>query len=143
KLVRVVPTRSLQAGLAALVAFEPDAGAESAAAAMLDALETVATGAVTIASRDVQVNGCSVRKGKWLAREGGEPSADGETFQDGASAVLARLLAEPRGVVTLLAGKGAPPLDQLLEELEAAHPELELDVHEGGQPHYPLLLSAE
>ena len=57
--------------------------------------------------------------------------------------LLERLLAEPRDVLTLLRGEGAPPLTALLDELAEQHPELELDVHEGGQPHYPLLLSAE
>jgi len=42
-----------------------------------------------------------------------------------------------------LHGEGAPPLNGLVDELAAQHPELELDVHDGGQPHYPLLLSAE
>ena len=46
-------------------------------------------------------------------------------------------------MLTLLRGEGAPPLNRLLDELAERHPELELDVHEGGQPHYPLLLSAE
>ena len=46
-------------------------------------------------------------------------------------------------MLTLLRGEGAPSLNGLLDELAAQHPELELDVHEGGQPHYPLLLSAE
>jgi hypothetical protein len=46
-------------------------------------------------------------------------------------------------VLTMLAGEDAPPLDGLLDELGERHPELEIDVHEGGQPHYPLLLSAE
>jgi hypothetical protein len=46
-------------------------------------------------------------------------------------------------VVTLLTGEEPPPLDSLLAELEALHPNLELEVHAGGQPHYPLLLSAE
>jgi dihydroxyacetone kinase-like predicted kinase len=53
------------------------------------------------------------------------------------------MLAEPRGVLTLLTGEEPPPLDGLLSELESQHPEVELEVHEGGQPHYPLLLSAE
>ena len=53
------------------------------------------------------------------------------------------MLAEPRGVLTLLTGEDAPVLDGLLAELRSQHPELELDVHQGGQPHYPLLLAAE
>jgi dihydroxyacetone kinase-like predicted kinase len=46
-------------------------------------------------------------------------------------------------VLTLLTGAVDPDLAGLLERIEARYPELELDVHEGGQPHYPLLLSAE
>ena len=143
KRVRVVPTRSLQAGLAALVGFDPSLGAEENAAAMGEIVDTVATGAVTVASRDVQLNGVSVEKGKWLGLAEGEPVAGGESFDEVASVVLEKLLAEPRGVLTLLTGEEAPELDALLTKLGRDHPELELDVHQGGQPHYPLLLAAE
>jgi dihydroxyacetone kinase-like predicted kinase len=143
KKVRVVPTRSLQAGLAALIAFDPTRGAEENVAPMAEAVEAVATGAVTIASRDIQLNGVSVRKGKWLGLANGEPVAGGESFDEVVHAVLAQLLTEPRGILTLLTGEDPPSLDRLLTELESEHPELELDVHEGGQPHYPLLLAAE
>ena len=67
-------------------------------AAMQEAADGVATGAVTIASRDVQLNGVAVRKGKWLGLADGEPVAGGETFDEVAHAVLERLLVEPRGV---------------------------------------------
>ena len=143
KKVRVVPTRSLQAGLAALIAFDQSLGAEENAGPMAEAVEAIATGAVTIASRDIQLNGVSVHKGKWLGLANGEPVAGGESFDEVVHVVLARLLAEPRGILTLLTGEDPPSLDALLSELEAEHPELELDVHQGGQPHYPLLLAAE
>ncbi|HZP72404.1 MAG TPA: DAK2 domain-containing protein [Gaiellaceae bacterium] len=143
KLVRVVPTRSIQAGLAALVAFDATAGADSNAAAMGDAAAAVATGAVTIASRDVQLNGLAVRSGTWLGLADGEPAAGGEIFDDVAHAVLELLLREPRDVVTLLTGEEPPALDGLLARIRAEHPQLELEVHEGGQAHYQLLLAAE
>jgi uncharacterized protein len=143
KKVRVVPTRSLQAGLAALIAFDPSRGVEENVEPMADAVGAVVTGAVTIASRDIQLNGVSVRKGKWLGLANGEPVAGGESFDEVVHAVLAQLLAEPRGILTLLTGEDPPSLETLLSELEAEHPELELDVHQGGQPHYPLLLAAE
>jgi uncharacterized protein len=143
KPARVIATRSLQAGLAALVAFDAanDAGANDEQ--MRAAVESVATGAVTIASRDVQLNGVAVQKGKWLGLADGEPVVGGESFEEVARALLARLLAEPRGVLTFLTGDEPPALDALLAELASSHPELELDVHDGGQPHYPLLLAAE
>jgi uncharacterized protein len=143
KRVRVVPTRSLQAGLAALIAFDPSLGAAENVDPMAEAVDAVATGAVTIASRDIQLNGVSVRKGKWLGLANGEPVAGGESFDEVVQAVLEQLLAEPRGILTLLTGEDPPSLEALLSQLEAEHPELELDVHQGGQPHYPLLLAAE
>jgi dihydroxyacetone kinase-like predicted kinase len=141
--VRVVATRSIQAGLAAIVVFDAELDAGANAAAMAEVVETVATGAVTIASRDVQLNGVSVTSGRWLGLAEGEPIAGADSFDEAVRAVLARLLDEPRDVLTLLTGDGAPVLDGLLTELRAEHPELELDVHVGGQPHYPLLLAAE
>jgi hypothetical protein len=58
-------------------------------------------------------------------------------------AVIEHLLSEPRSVLTLLTGAEPPELDGLLDRIGAAHPEVEIEVHEGGQPHYPLLLGAE
>jgi uncharacterized protein len=143
KRVRVVPTTSLQAGLVAVVAFDPSLGAEENAKVLAAAVAQVATGAVTVASRDVQLNGISIRKGDWLGLADGEPVAGGETFDAVAQSVLAKLLDQPRGLLTLLTGDGAPLLDGLLAELAVSHPDLELEVHDGGQPHYPLLLAAE
>ena len=59
------------------------------------------------------------------------------------TAVVEQLLAEPRGLLTVLVGEDEPPLDGLLERIANAYPELEVDVQQGGQPHYHLLLSAE
>ena len=69
--------------------------------------------------------------------------AGGRDFAEVVLVVVTHLLAEPRGLLTLLTGAEPPPLDGLVERLRSAHPELEVEVHEGGQPHYPLLLGAE
>jgi uncharacterized protein len=143
KIVRVIPTRSIQAGLAALVSFDPMLGADENVGALQETLDSVVTGAVTIASRDVQLNGVAVQAGKWLGLAEGEAVGGGETFDEAARAVLETLLREPRGVLTLLTGADAPALDGLIAGLRASHPDVELDVHDGGQPHYPLLLAAE
>jgi len=110
---------------------------------MVEAAARVATGAVTTASRDVQLNGRAVGVGQYLGLLGDEPVAGGAEFEPVARAILDRLLAEPREVVTLLTGEEEPDLSRLLAELEQSNPELEIEVHEGGQPHYPLLVSAE
>jgi DAK2 domain fusion protein YloV len=143
KPVTVVPTDSLPAGLAAMLAFDPDSPSEENAAAMNEVLAEVKTGEVTIASRDVEMNGVSVRKGAWLGLADGKAVAGGADFDDVAAAVAERLLEEPRSVMTLLIGADEPELDSLLDRIQERHPDLELDVQAGGQPHYPLLLSAE
>jgi DAK2 domain fusion protein YloV len=143
KPVTVVPTDSLPAGLAAMLAFDPDRPATENEAAMNDVLDEVKTGEVTIASRDVDMNGVSVHKGAWLGLADGKAVAGGADFDDVAAAVAERLLEEPRSVMTLLTGADEPELDGLLERIQERHPDLELDVQAGGQPHYPLLLSAE
>jgi DAK2 domain fusion protein YloV len=143
KSAEVVATDSLPAGLAAMVAFDPDRDVAENASEMREILESVATGEVTIASRDVEMNGISIREGAYLGLAEGEAVAGGADFDEVAVAVVERLLAEPRGVLTLLTGKDEPDLTPLLERLGAEHPEVELDVQQGGQPHYPLLLGAE
>ncbi len=143
KPVRVVPTRSIPAGLAAMVAFDGARSAEENVAEMEEAVAGVATGAVTTASRDVQLNGVAVQKGAYLGLAEGEPVAGGPDFADVAASVVERLLAEPRGLLTILTGDGAPPVNGLVDSIAAGHPELEVDVQEGGQPHYHLLIAAE
>ena len=58
-------------------------------------------------------------------------------------AVVEQLLGGQRELLTLLVGEDGAPLDGLLERIAAAHPGIEVDVQDGGQPHYHLLLSAE
>jgi DAK2 domain fusion protein YloV len=141
--VEVVPSDSIQAGLAAMVAFTPGRSAAENAADMRKTLESVGTGEVTVASRDVELNGLSIREGEWLGLADGLPVAGGGDFDEVASTVVERLLAEPREILTLLTGPDAPELEQLLARVREQHPALELEVKTGGQPHYPLLLSAE
>jgi DAK2 domain fusion protein YloV len=143
KPVHVVATTSIPAGLAALVAFEPGRSAQENAAEMAESAARVATGAVTRASRDVQLNGRSVAGGEYLGLLNDEPLTGGADFDAVARTVLERLLAGPRDVLTLLVGADAPDLTNLVRSLRAANPELEVEVHAGGQPHYPLLISAE
>jgi uncharacterized protein len=143
KPVTVVRTNSIPAGLAAMVSFLPERSAADNAAEMSEVLDGVVTGEVTLASRDADLNGFSVREGRWLGLAGGEAVAVGEAFDEVAEQVAERLLVEPRMLMTLLSGADAPELDGLVERIRERHPELELEVQAGGQPHYPLLLSAE
>jgi dihydroxyacetone kinase-like predicted kinase len=127
----VLPTRTMQAGLSALVAFDAERPAAENLAEMRAAAEAVATGAV-------YENG-----GTWIGVADGTPVAEGSGFDEVAAAIVERLLAEPRSVLTVLTGVSPPPLDGLLAALAAAHPRVEVEVHEGGQRRFALLLGAE
>ena len=143
KPVRVIPSRSVPAGLAAIVRYLPSLDAAENEAAMLEALEQVATGEVTVASRDVELDGVAVRKGAWLGLADGTAVASSPDFDEVAGAVADRLLTDGREILTLLTGEDEPELDEFLQQVRERHPDVELDVQPGGQPHYPLLLSAE
>src|SRR6266511_3918172 len=141
RLLQTVP--DAPPALCEMVAFVGARDAETNAAAMEEAVASIATGAVTIASKDAQLNGVAIRKGNFLGLAGGEPVAQGKDFDEVAQAVFERLLTESRGFVTLLTGADRPDVRNLVAALERQHPGLELEVHDGGQPHYPLLVSAE
>jgi DAK2 domain fusion protein YloV len=141
--VDVVATTSIPAGLAAMVAFDGSRSAAENAEEMREAIASVATGEVTTASRDVQLDGLTIAKGNWLGLADGTPVAGGGDFADVAYKVVERLLAEPHELLTLLVGSDGAELDGLLERVTRAFPHVEIDVQEGGQPHYNLLLAAE
>ncbi|MDE3026235.1 MAG: hypothetical protein KGI93_11775, partial [Acidobacteriota bacterium] len=139
----VVASGSIPAGLAAMVAYDGTRPAAENAAEMREAVAAVATGEVTVASRDVALAGVDIRNGEWLGLADGTPVAGGSDFDDVAFAVVEKLVAGHHDLLTLLEGGDAPALDALVDRISAAHPDLDVDVQKGGQPHYALLLSAE
>jgi dihydroxyacetone kinase-like predicted kinase len=144
KNVRVLPSRSVQAGLAAITGFMSSTALEDNERAMLGELEGAATGEVTVASRTAVLDGVEIREGEFLglvddAAVVSDPDLDVVVHE-----VVDRVLADGQSVLTILTGEQAPALDGLLPAIKQRHPDLEvLDVHEGGQPHYPLLLVAQ
>jgi hypothetical protein len=143
KPARVVPSRSVQSGVAAMVRFVSTNSPEENEADMLDALASTVTGEVTVASRDTELDGVSIRMGAYLGLVQGAVVAADEDIQTVALQVAERLLAGNRGWLAVLVGADAPPVDGPLEAIRLAHPEVEVERYEGGQPHYPLLLVAE
>ena len=143
KPVYVVPTRSIQAGLTALLAYDPSLGAEENEAAMREAVASVSTAAVTTASRDVDLNGLRIHEGQYLGLLEDEPLVGGESFDEVAGAVVEALLAAPHDILTFLTGADSPPIDALVSLVEERHPDVEVDVQPGGQSHYHLLIAAE
>jgi hypothetical protein len=141
--VRVVPSRSVQAGLAAMGRYVPTNTPEQNEQVMLDVLASIATGEVTVASRDAELDGVQIRKGDFLGLVDETAVAAAEDMATVVQAVVSRVLAGEREWLAILTGEGAPPLDGLVAAVERDHPGIVIEVHAGGQPHYPLLLVAE
>jgi uncharacterized protein len=141
--VRVVPSRSVQAGFAAIVRYIPTNSPEQNEADMLDALASVVSGEVTVASRDAELDGVAIRKGAYLGIVEGTAITAGDDLEPVVLQVVERLVDGDRGWLGVLVGADAPAVDGLLDAIRRRHPGLEVERHEGGQPHYPLLLVAE
>ncbi len=144
KRVRVVPSRSVQAGLAAMTGFVSTHTIEENEQTMLGELEGAVTGEVTVAVRTATVDGIEIQEGEYLGLVEDRAVVSGSDLDVVVHEVVDRVLGGGQSVLTILTGEDAPALDGLLPAIEQRHPDLEvLDVHEGGQPHYPLLLVAQ
>jgi dihydroxyacetone kinase-like predicted kinase len=84
-----------------------------------------------------------VADGEFLGLVDGEPVASGKALELVATHVVARLVGDGADVLTVLVGDGAGESDGVVDAIRCAHPSLEVEVHEGGQPHYPLLFAVE
>ena len=143
KPVRVVPSRSVQAGFAAIARYIPTLSPAENEAAMLEALASVTTGEVTVASRDAKLDGITIHKGAFLGLVNDSAVVANDDFDTVVKDVVGRVLEGEREWLALLAGEDAPPLEELVAALQRDHPDVEIEPHDGGQPHYPLLLVAE
>jgi uncharacterized protein len=139
KHVRVVPSRSMQAGLAAAVALDPTRGAAENAEAMSEALAHVRTGAVTGAARDDAAAAPRFHRGDAVGFVDEELVAWGDVEKT-LEAVLAELSREAE-LVTLIEGDGAPLAGEQVAGL--APDGVELEYSRGGQPAYWWLIAAE
>jgi len=141
--VRVIPTRSLQSGLGALVAFDSSRPLDENVAEMEEAAAAVRAGSVARASRSATIGEVDVAEGEFLGLVDGEPVVSGEALEPVATDVVARLVGGGADVLTVLVGDGAGESEAVVDAIRVAHPSLEVEVHEGGQPHYPLLFAVE
>jgi DAK2 domain fusion protein YloV len=145
KLVRTVPTSGIVEGFAALLEYDPEAGAEANSAAMGDSARRVVAGEVTRAVRDGSGPTGPIRAGDYmgLSRDGIEVT--GETSVEASCGLLGKLLTDEHELVTLIEGEGATAGDtrRITEWLSEHRPDVVVEVHHGGQPLYPYLLSIE
>jgi len=146
KTVIVVPTRSMPEALAALVVYDPEADAAMNADEMGDAAESVATGEVTRAVRDTASDAGAITTGDWIGivRGDGIVSVNG-TLPGAATALLDHLVTAEREIVTVIEGQQATAsvTDALRAWLADERPDVQVEVHRGGQPLYPYLFGVE
>jgi DAK2 domain fusion protein YloV len=146
KTVRVVPTRSMPEGLAALMAYDPEADAPTNTTAMRLASAAVASGEVTRAVRSSHTDAGPVAEGDWMgiARGDGIVAVSADLIE-AVTALLGHLLSEERELVTVLTGIDADGETTASMEswLAEHHPAVEVEVHDGGQPLYPYLFGVE
>jgi hypothetical protein len=145
KPVGVVPTRSMQAGLSVMVAFDPHSSLDKNVAEMVEALSHVLTGEVTKAVRDSSIDGVDVKAGSYIGLVEGRVVAGTTDLADAARAVAEELLADDKELMTVLVGEGesSRAAAEAAERLREQFPDVEFEIHDGGQPLYPLLMAAE
>jgi uncharacterized protein len=145
KQVRLVPTRSVPQGIAALMGYVPDGDLDTVRAAMDRAQAGVETGELTRASRTVEINGVSTAEGDLIGLHNGVLAVSGQAMEPVMLALLAKMRAAERELVTLFHGAEVAPAEAaaMAAAVTAAYPNLAVDVHSGGQPHYHYILSLE
>ncbi len=142
----VVPTRSVPEAFAALFAVDPEAPLEQNVEAMTEALADVRTGEVTTAIRDSKdAHDNPIAAGDVIGIAQGSIEVVAHSVDEAVMGLLAAMDADDADTCTLLAGEdmAEDDFEALVEAVEAAYEDLDVDAHRGGQPLYPVILSLE
>jgi hypothetical protein len=145
KTVRVVPTRGVTQGFAALMGYDPEAPADENAKEMTDLAAAVVAGEVTRAVRDSSTDAGTVTKGDYLGLERDGIKVIEPTLADAACKLLELLVGDQHEIVTVIEGEGAnaAATRRITEWLGENRPDAGVEVHHGGQPLYPYLFGVE
>ncbi len=143
--VGVVPTRSVVEGIASLLAFSPDASAAQNSEAMAAAAESVTHGEVTQAVRDASSSVGPITTGDWLGIGPDGIAAVKSEMAAAATALLSTIIDADHELLTVLTGTDADAAttDAIVGHVAEHHPDVEVEVTEGGQPLYPYYFGLE
>lgn len=143
--VSVIPTKTIPQGIAAFIAFNPETDVETNGKRMAEAAEHVKSGQITFAVRDTQKDGLNIKKGDYIAISGGEIIAADKKQAEAAKQLLGRMISEEDDIVTLIYGEeaGVEEAEELATFVEERFPDMEVEIHEGGQPVYSYIVSVE
>ena len=145
KQVAVVPSKTVPQGLAAMLALQPDGELDSVAEKMTKALGMVKTGEITVAVRNVEIDGVNVKEGEVISLLDGKLVASSASVEQGCLALLEKADAGEHELVTLFYGQDMPHAEanHIADVIRGKYSNLEIEVQEGGQPHYHFLISVE
>ncbi|MBN1427207.1 MAG: DAK2 domain-containing protein [Anaerolineae bacterium] len=145
KQVHVVPTTTIPQGVAALLVLDPQGNIEEVVAAMKSASTTVETGEVTTATRNVTLDGVKVKKGQIIGLHNDVLRVAGNTITEVVGDLLEEMGAGDLELITLYYGSDVTLRDAqaLADHLARQYPDHDVEVREGGQPHYFYIISAE
>jgi DAK2 domain fusion protein YloV len=145
KHVLVIPSKTIPQGIAAMLAFNDQRSFEANAQAMEAATHHVLTGEITTATRAIEYNGVNVAEGHVIGLLNDELTAANDTVEETLFTLLDQMDAEDLEIVTLYYGNGVTlaTAGEMGDQIRAKYPNLEVEIVEGGQPHYYYILSAE
>ncbi len=145
KQVQVVPSRSIPQGLAAMLSLHPDGDLQSVAEKMTKAISSVETGEITIATRSVEIDGVQVKQGQVIALLDGKLVASAKSVEQAVLELLKKAGADQHELITLYHGLDLPHAEanRIADAVRGAYPALEVEVQDGGQPHYQFIISVE
>lgn len=145
KSVAVVPSRTVPQGLTAMLAHNPDGEVDAVADRMTKSLASVLTGEITVATRTVEIDGVSVESGQVIALLDGKLALSSPSVEDAVMKFLEKADAANRELITFYYGEDINRAEALriADAAREKYPSQEIEVQEGGQPHYPFLISVE
>ena len=143
--VSVIPTKTVPQGLAAAIAFNPEASVETNEQTMQAAAGAVKSGQVTYAVRDTSIDGVEIRKDDHMAIAEKKIVASSSSSLEAAKQLVDALVEADDEIITILTGEGSSAEDvaALTAYIESVNDEIEIEVHDGKQPLYSYIFSVE
>ena len=141
----VIPTKTVPQGITAVISFMPEADVDTNMEAMQEAIKNVKTGQVTYAVRDTHIDDKEIHEGDIMGIGDAGILSVGQSVEDTAKDMLAQLVDEDSELISLYYGQDVLPEDaeKFAQTLEDTYPDIDVDVHMGGQPIYYYVLSVE
>ena len=145
KEIIVIPTKTVPQGVTAIINFMPDQDAKANEAMMCEEIQNVKTGQVTYAVRDTHIDDKEIHEGDIMGIADQGIVAVGESVEKVSLEMLQTLVDEDTSLISLYYGEDVQEEDasKLAEEVEALYPEIDIDLHLGGQPIYYYVMSVE